>query len=43
MHSDRNSFIKSRKLILPKQITFINHLAASRANIKVVTDKLEQI
>ena len=43
MHSGRNSFIKFRRCILPKQITFINHLATSRVDIKIVTDKLEQI
>ena len=41
MHRYINSFIKFRKRILPKQITFINHLATSRADVKIVKDKLE--
>ena len=43
MHSGKNSFIKFRKHILPKQVTFINHLVAARVDIKIVTDKLKLI
>ena len=37
-HSSKNLFIKFRKYILPKHVTFINHLVASRADIRIVLD-----
>ena len=43
VHRYINSFIKFRKYILLKNITFTNRLTASTADIKIVTDKLEQI
>ena len=40
IHKDRNSFIKFRKRILPKQVTFNNYLVASKTYIRIVTDNL---